>query len=218
MILSAEDFDNVTEASERVSRKELGFAFKAAIQDEQIVTGEVYAPYIIDSHKEMMLPEGVRELAHSFLIMKKNGYIDLQHNNKWVQASVVESYIAKANDPEFEKGAWVLSVKIFDTDLWADIKTGKFNGFSFEALVYRYEADVVYDYLPIHLGLVEDNDGHDHSFYVEVDKDGRVIGGLTGPGGSDGHTHKITAGTATEMSNDHAHRFFLNEIPDEDQG
>ena len=98
---------------------------------------------------------------------------------------------------------------------WADIRAGKYNGFSIEAYVYKVEAEVEYDYLPIHYGFVEKNDGHDHAFYVEVDDIGRVIKGVTSA--DDGHSHEIKAGTATEFSNDpdnkpHAHRFFMNEI------
>jgi len=183
--------------------------------DEQIVCGEVYAPYVLDSHGEMMLPEDVKLLAHRFLLTTKNHMIDIMHNNKVVRASVIESFIARDGDPDYAKDAWVLGVKIFDKQAWADVKVGKLNGFSLEALVYKYEAEVVYDMLPVHFGCVEQNDGHFHTFWLEVDDDGRVTGGHTSEA-DDGHTHQIACGTATELSNGHAHRFFLNEIPDED--
>lgn len=194
------------------------YTIKSTSVMEQIVYGEVYAPYVIDSHGEMMLPEDIRKLAHRFLIAQKNHYIDIMHNNKAVQASIVESYIAKAGDPDYDEGAWVLAVKVFDDDVWSDIMAGKLNGYSLEAMVYKYDAEVVYDYLPLHIGFVEENDGHYHSFYVEVDKDGRVLGGHTSiEKDADGveHEHNIIAGTATNISNKHAHRYFLNEIDDE---
>lgn len=182
---------------------------------EQIVYGEVYAPYVLDSHGEMMLPEDIKKLAHRFLIANKNHYIDVMHNNKMVQASMVESFIARKGDPDYTEGAWVLAVKIFDDDVWGEILDGKLNGYSLEAMVYKVTAEVTYDYLPIHVGFVEENDGHFHSFYVEVDKDGRVIGGYTSEeadGEGNLHVHKIFAGTATERSNKHGHRYFLNEF------
>jgi hypothetical protein len=146
-----------------------------ASSDEQIVTGEVYTPYIIDTHLEMMLPEDVRVMCHRFLMDHRNGYIDVMHNNKPVRACIVESYIAKAGDPDgYAEGSWVASVKILDDNHWADIKAGKYNGFSIEAYVYKVMAEVEYDYLPMHFGFVEKNDGHDHAFYVEVNSMGRV--------------------------------------------
>lgn len=114
--------------------------------------------------------------------------------------------------------AWVLAIKIFDDKIWADVKAGKLNGYSLEALVYKQEAEVTYDYLPFHYGFTEENDGHFHSFFVEVDKKGFVTGGYTSEEeDAEGtlHSHSVSAGTATDKSNEHAHRYFLNEIDDE---
>lgn len=187
--------------------------------DEQVVYGEVYAPYVLDSHGEMMLPEDVKLLAHRFLLTVKNHMIDIMHNNKIVKASVIESFVARRGDPDYTEDAWVLGTKIFDAQAWADIKVGKLNGYSLEAMVYKYDAEVTYDMLPVHFGVSEENDGHSHTFWLEVDDNGRVTGGGTSEEtDAEGnlHDHKIACGTATELSNKHAHRFFLNEIPDED--
>lgn len=197
---------------ENVKVMHADFTIKSVSGDEQIVYGEVYAPYVLDSHGEMMLPLAIKQLAHRFLIAQKNHFIDLQHNNKAIKASVVESYIAKADDPLYAEGAWVLAVQIFDDEVWADVKAGKFNGYSLEAMVYKVQADIEYEYLPVSFGFTEENAGHFHAFYVEVDKEGTVIGGSTGPGGDDGHTHAVHFGTATEENNGHRHRYFLNEI------
>lgn len=184
--------------------------------DRKIVSGEVYAPFIIDTHDEMMLPEDVEIMAHRFLMDMRNQHIDVMHDNELVQAVVIESYIAKANDPDgYGEGAWVVSLKVEDDDLWDAIRTGVFNGFSIEAWVFKVKAEVEYDFLPIQYGFVEENAGHDHAFYVEVDEIGRVTRGITSV--DDGHSHEILAGTATELSNDpqgvrHAHRYFMQEI------
>jgi hypothetical protein len=205
--------------TKRASALRADVSIKAVNDDEQIVYGEVYAPYVIDSHGEMMLPEDVRKLAHRFLQAKKTDRIDIMHNNKAIHASMVESYIAKAGDPDYAEGAWVLAVKINDSAVWADIKAGKLNGYSLEAMVYKRQAEVVFDYLPFHYGFTEENDGHFHAFFVEVDKKGNVIGGYSSEDAdADGvlHSHDVLAGTATASSNKHAHRYFLNEISDED--
>lgn len=188
---------------------------KALNDDEQIVYGEVYAPFVLDSHGEMMLPEDLKLLAHRFIAQKKVNFVDVQHDNHWIEAVVVESFIARAHDPDYTEAAWVLGTKVPDAEVWARIKRGEINGYSLEALVYKEEADVEYEYLPMHIGLTEENSGHFHAFFVEVDSNGKVTKGHTGPA-DDGHTHNILAGTATEIGNDHAHRYFLNEIDDED--
>lgn len=208
--------DNVIRKKRAKSKVSSQFVIKSVDDEKRLVTGEVYAPYIIDSHAEMMLPDDVELMCHRFAETERGRYIDLMHNNKPVKAVMVESYVAKAEDPDYTEGAWVMTTRVDDDKVWADIKAGKYNGYSFEALVYRYEAEVTYDYLPCHFGLTEENDGHFHAFYVEIDKNGRVTGGTTGPGGEDDHVHKIKFGTATEDSNDHAHRYFLNDLPDED--
>jgi hypothetical protein len=191
------------------------FVMKSFDEDEHIVYGQVYAPYVLDSHFEMMLPADVKKLAHRFLLTSKNQQIDVMHNNKRIKASIVESYIAKAGDDQYDEGAWALATYIEDPIVWEAIKAGKLNGYSLEAYVYKEEAEVIYDYIALHFGLTEENDGHFHAFYVEVDETGKVTGGSTGPGGDDNHSHKIKAGTATQLSNEHAHRYFLNEIDDE---
>lgn len=197
------------------SRMSASFTIKKVDGDKQIVIGEVYAPYVIDSHGEMMLPEDIVKLAHRTLLEKKNHDFDIMHNGKAVKASIIESYIARKLDPDYTEGAWVLAVKILDEPIWQMVKAGKLNGYSLEAMVYKYEAEVTYDYQALHFGITEENDGHFHSFFVEVDKNGRVIGGTTSEeDDEDGvsHTHKILAGTATKASNKHSHRYFLNEI------
>ncbi len=208
------DIDSLVYRSDRTSMR-AEFTIKSLNEDEQIVTGEVYAPYVLDSHREMMLPSDLRQLAHAFVSEQKIRLIDVMHTNKWVDAAVIESFLARKGDPDYSEGAWVLSTKVFDEKVWADIRVGKINGYSLEAMVYKQEAEVVYDYLPWHFGFVEENDGHFHAFFVEVDKYGRVTKGQTGPA-ADGHTHEILYGTATEIGNEHAHRYFLNEIVDED--
>lgn len=175
-------------------------------EEQQIVTGEVYAPFIIDSHGDMMEPKDVEQLSHSFMAKMLNRHIDIMHNNKPADAIAVESFIAKDHDG-YNEGAWVLSTKILDKALWADIKQGKYNGYSMEAMVKKVPALVVIDVLPQAFGYVEANAGHDHVFYVEVDDDGRVTGGQTSF--DDGHSHTLSAGTATDKTDGHSHRYFL---------
>lgn len=176
--------------------------------DQQIVTGEVYAPNVIDSHGEMMLPEDVETLAHRFLqLATLKDSIDTRHNNVPITAYPVESFIARGH-PDYNEGAWVASVKIDDAEVWAEVKAGGFNGFSWQAMVYKEPAVATVLINPEVIGETEAaSDGHTHFFFAELNADGKVTKGRTST--TNGHAHAIMAGTATEVEAGHAHRFFI---------
>lgn len=188
---------------------------KKVNNDERIVYGEVYAPYVIDTHSEMMLPEDVRLLCHRFLERKLNASFDVMHDNQLVEADAVETFIAREGDPDFTTGAWVLGTKISkddETGLWDKVKRGEIAGYSVEMMVRKVPALAEIVIYPHVVGFTEKNDGHDHAFYATVGDDGRVTGGFTSEeAGEDGelHSHRITLGTATEEDGGHSHRFFL---------
>lgn len=177
--------------------------------DQRIVFGEVYAPFILDTWGELMLPEDVIKLAHRFMQLSLNGAIDTMHDEKPNGSFVLESFIARKNDPEFTEGAWVLGVKIVDEDLWQGIRSGKLSGYSFQGLVKKLPAVIEIDVLRDNVGITEPggSDGHDHLFLLELDDDGRVMAGRTTT--DQGHAHAILGGTATDPANGHSHRIFV---------
>jgi hypothetical protein len=175
--------------------------------EKRIVYGEVYAPEIVDAHGHVMNAEEVEKLAHRFLLEAKNSHIDIMHNNKPALASAVESFIARKGDPTFQEGSWVLATKIFDDDLWLEIKSGKYSGYSMEVLVEK-STEVVKMKIQEHVfGVTEDNDGHNHVYYVKLNDDGMIVAGKTSKDA--GHSHEIKLSTATEKDDNHTHRFFL---------
>lgn len=175
--------------------------------EKQIVYGEVYAPYVVDSHGDMMLPEDVEKMAHRFMANAISRSIDKMHNNISQNAYPVESFIARADDPDFTEGAWVMGVKIEDAELWKEVKSGKINGFSLEAMVKTDSAEVEVDVDRVQYGSVHGNDGHSHLFIVEVDENGKIVHGQTTKDA--GHSHEILKASATTEVNGHSHRFFL---------
>lgn len=175
-------------------------------EEKQIATGEVYAPFVIDSHGDMMEPEDVELIAHRFLANTLNDRIDIMHNNRPANAVAVESFISKGSE-DFNEGAWVLSVKVNDDDVWEDIRVGKLSGYSLEAMVKKVPALVELEIQNHVFGVVEENDGHDHAFFVKVNDDGRVEGGQTSE--DEDHDHAIGAGGSTETAEKHRHRYFL---------
>jgi len=180
--------------------------FKTFDEDQQIAYGVVYEPFVIDTHGDMMLPEDVAVMAERFMelpdVAKR---IDMMHDNVPVSAYPIDSYIADGQDGVYNEGAWVLGIKIEDPTLWFEIKTGQYNGYSFEAMVKKVPVVVEIEYEQDQLGYTEETLGHTHLFFLKLNEDGVVVGGRTST--DLGHSHEIRAGTGTEESLGHAHRF-----------
>jgi hypothetical protein len=181
-------------------------------EDRQMVWGEVYAPFVIDTWGDMMLPVDIETMAHRYLrdlAIKET--IDTNHDQKSNGSYPIESFIARDNDPDYTPGAWVLGVKVEDADIWTEIKKGNLNGFSFQALVRKVPSVVQIDIVPENIILTEENLGHTHIAYVRINDDGQVIGGRTSTDFD--HSHEIFAGTATEEAKMdgkvHRHRYFI---------
>lgn len=178
--------------------------------DRRIVYAEVYAPNVLDTYGEFMLPEHVEEMAHKFMQLDLANVIDTNHDNVPNGSYPIESFVARAGDPDFTEGAWVLGVKCPTDEVWDAVIRGDLNGFSFEAMVNLVEYDVECSVVRDHVGKTNTIKGvdHEHLFFVQVDDRGRVIRGMTSPG-PDGHTHIIKHGTMTEKVEGHSHRFDL---------
>jgi Putative phage serine protease XkdF len=194
-------------AQEVAVKSHVEVVFKKSNKEKQIVYGEVYTPNVIDTHNEMMMAEDVEIMAHRFLATMKNDRIDIMHNNRVIQAVVVESFIARESDPDWHEGAWVLGLKVDDAEVWQDIKDGKLNGYSIETLVTKKTAIVDVTYFPHIFGLTQNADGHLHAFFIQVDGEGRITGGNTSE--DEDHSHSILYATATEIYDEHAHRIVM---------
>jgi hypothetical protein len=179
--------------------------------EKQIVYGMVFAPDTLDTYGEYMKAEDIETMAHRYLkSVKLDASIDVRHDNLARDAYPVESFIARKGDPDYPEGAWVLGVKVEDTDVWASIKKGELNGFSYQAMVVPVEQTVTYDVVRDHVGPVCKAEGfdHDHVLFVQLGDDGKVLSGRTSKA-EDGHFHEITRASVTETTDGHNHRFFL---------
>ena len=182
--------------------------FRSVTEDKRIVTGLVFEPDVLDTYCEAMRAEDIEIMAHRFMKLDLSKVIDIQHDNDPVDARVIESFIVRHHNPDYQIGSWVLSVKVEDESVWKMIKDGKINGFSFEAMIRPQKAEVVYEITRDCLGFTEPaEDGHKHIFYVQIGNDGNVIGGSTSE--ENGHTHSITKASTTGRSDGHTHRYFL---------
>lgn len=181
-------------------------AIKKVDNDKQIITGQVYAPNILDTHFEMMLPEDVEKMCHHWTSNGLHSF-DIMHNNKKIRAVTTESWIARGH-PEYDEGSWVMSIHVQDSEVWKDVRSGKYGGFSVEAWAQKVEAVVEYTYSPIVFGMTKAaKDGHRHLYVAFINKNGVVVGGFTSV--ENGHKHSLKHGTRTEEAEDHAHGFEL---------
>lgn len=179
---------------------------KEETEYQRLVYAEVYAPDRPDVDGEYMTAEDIEAMAHDFVKKGRLDQIDIQHNNKTVKGvQAVESFIARKGDPDFIAGAWVIGVHVADDEVWEAVLKGELNGFSMEAMVAKETTEVEIDIPPVIKGTTSLHEEHMHQFFVTYDEDGNFLGGTTDE--VDGHTHVIKAGTVTEESNGHRHRF-----------
>lgn len=175
--------------------------------EQRMVWAEVYAPSRPDVDGEYMSAETIRKMAYDFARDLRLKSVDVEHDNSVAEnVAIVETFIARKGDPDFIADAWVVGMHINDDQLWADVKAGKINGFSVEALVTKSPKMVEIEIPDEVVGKTSLEQDHDHQFMVKYSEQGRFLGGQTTPG-PDGHVHLIARGTITEETNGHQHRF-----------
>ena len=157
-----------------------------------------------------MTEETIRIAAHQFMKGLKLQQIDVQHDNQLVEATVVESFIARKGDDTFIPGAWVVAVHIESDDLWEAVLKGELNGFSMQGVGFKAETTIALEIPEFVEGLTEEVNDHTHQFIVRFDESGNFLGGQTTE--VNGHIHLIRKGTSTEKADDHAHRFQFVEV------
>jgi hypothetical protein len=137
--------------------------------------------------------------------------IDVQHDNLTIQACIVESFIARKGDPDFEEGSWVAAVKIDDAAVWEQVKSGELNGYSFEILTYRDDMVVEVEYQSWYYGFTDPDpiDKHTHPFIVRMDANGEIAWGQTGLGSDGSPAHFIKSSNITEKTDGRSHRIHL---------
>ena len=176
----------------------------------QIVWGEVYTPFEVDTDGETISDEDLRKAAWEFIGNGKVDKIDIGHSFVESGCRVVESFIARKGDPDFKEGAWVLGVWCPD-EVWELVKKGELNGFSLAASVEKSPRRVLVEVAKQVVGETEKNSEpdiipeHTHTFVVNFDKDGNIVYGKTDVVFD--HFHEIKRGTVTESSAGHNHRF-----------
>lgn len=110
----------------------------------RLVTGIVLEPDIVDSQKDTYTADEIRKTAHLYMLDFQN--IGLQHKAMInTEARPVESFIVPENTQGgveiggvlVKSGTWVMTVKVFDDDIWSGIKRGELTGFSIGGFARR---------------------------------------------------------------------------------
>lgn len=182
-------------------------------EEKRLVYGSVYAPWLVDTQGEMMTAGEIEEMAHRFLLSGHLANIDTDHNLVPNGTRIVESFIARAGDPDFEPGEWVIGVKVFDEQIWDAVKRGELNGFSFYGTVQRSNALVNLSTPVQGIGTTEVSTGgplppHDHTVTLKFNQSAGIEPCYTDVALN--HRHFISKTTATEMTWDHGHRLVLD--------
>lgn len=178
---------------------------------ERVAWAEVLVPDTPNTWADMYSRQAIIDFRDEY--MRSNYGLDVEHDRVDVRNElyyVVESFIARDDDPDFIPGSWVIGVKVIDDALWQDILDGKLNGFSFDAEVFMEPINLLYDDASerlVRTGVTEPDpfDGHTHTFLVVLGPLNKVISGSTGE--TDGHSHPLTAHTITGEAASHTHRY-----------
>ena len=180
---------------------------------EQIVFAEVYAPMLVDSQMDAMSADEVKKAAYGFMKQSELYKIDLMHNNEPTGSYIVESFLARKDDPDgFIEGSWVLGVKIESPELWSKVLKGELNGFSFQGeftgatTINLDEQFPVFKQGDTEPSLEELLPPHKHTYKLEISATNNIQGKTNTVLN---HAHPITKGTATDSIFDHSHRFSI---------
>lgn len=103
---------------------------------QQITFSEVLVPWEVDAQGQFATDEDVERACYKFMerYQQLKGYIGLQHDDWGTiidpnHGTVVENFIAREGDANFEPGAWVMAVR-WKNEAWQEILNGKVTGLS----------------------------------------------------------------------------------------
>ena len=133
-----------------IVKRSVTFVYRSD-DDERLVTGIVADPINVDSYGNMVDEEAIRRSALLFMERFVNTGVNHQTDSYGRsilfndRIKVLESWRARADDTLVDeesgttapKGAWILTFRILDDDVWDEVKTEILTGFSFEAIISR---------------------------------------------------------------------------------
>jgi len=128
--------------------------FKSIDDDKRIIVGLALVPdkKIIRKRGDYMYyitfsKDTVQKASELYLKRLKNNNTTLEHESLTSGVSVIESWIVE--DPKMDKvnlyglnaikGAWAVKMKVYNDEVWKDVKNGRYLGFSIEGSNFTSE-------------------------------------------------------------------------------
>ena len=100
-------------------------------EDLHLCGGIVYEPNVVDSQQDWTDAAEIYKAMETFAA---NGFNLKKQHSETADAIVIESFQAEESTRHggetIPKGAWYMTVKVLDDDLWALVKSGRINSFS----------------------------------------------------------------------------------------
>jgi len=105
------------------------------VDERREVTAIVLKPETVDAQGDVISKEVIERTAHRFMSnYRKTSELGYMHRDFGKDMDVVESYIAPAPmmivGKTVPEGSWVMTVKVNDDTIWAEVKAGLITGFS----------------------------------------------------------------------------------------
>ena len=123
------------------------YEFKTIDKDKRIVVGlalvpnkPIYRRNGEDEYHIFFSKDTVKKCAELYLKNQNNNEATLEHNLKAEGVSVIESWTVENVEKDKTalyglnavEGAWAVVMKIYNDDIWKDVKLGKYKGLSIE--------------------------------------------------------------------------------------
>lgn len=144
-----EDEEETEEEDTETTKVSLFFDIVKSDTEQRLVTGPVLIPENFDLQDDIISAEEIAKAGHNHLIKlcfaadeeflksiglnnkSKRGFMHTEFNRK---IALVESYMAPVdftlNKREIKEGTWIMTVKVFDDEVWALVKAKRITGFS----------------------------------------------------------------------------------------
>lgn len=156
-----ENFIKLEEQSDALlseEEKTVKVNYKVVDDEQKIVSGAVLIPnkLIYRSAEQLQGEDGyismsedtVRKCAHLYLKRNNNNNVTLDHEEETNKVTLMESWVIDdlSNDKsnylgysDLPLGTWMATFKIEDDELWEEVKSGEYNGFSIEGFFQMRE-------------------------------------------------------------------------------
>lgn len=134
--------------------------FQAVDDEKRLVAGPLLIPNLkiprmdeaLGIYNVFFTPQTIETIARKFMKNKYNGEVTTEHNKKVEDVYLTESWLIEKSSGDksnlygftLPRGTWFGIYKVDNDQVWADVKAGKYKGFSIEGL-FEHRASTLKD-------------------------------------------------------------------------